>query len=404
MRTGMGGQVAIGLLAVFGVAIAPAMGGSLVPPGAPGPTMKTLDQVESRIPISVASLPLRVTSKGSYYLTGDVAWNSTNQYAIIITASNVTIDLNGYALVGPGKTQGTTGGGILASNTAGLVVVRNGTVSDWCEWGVRLDGNDSVVSDVSSAANGSGGIRVGTGGIVRNCVGSRNGSSDSITAAYGIYVSSRGLAENNTCNENIGTSGYGIYAGASCNVSKNVCNLNGGTTSWGAGINSGDHCLVADNVCDDNTAGGSGSNGAGIYSSGSYATFRGNSCYSNDGGDGGFGYGIYSQWDCLIEGNTCIYNGSLIGRTQCQIYAHGRCTVRNNYCKSSASGTRYGIWLQTQDAVVINNVVRGCLSGSIYVNSTCSGVLYGGNLMQNAIVNLGSGTTNAVVGGANIVF
>jgi len=38
--------------------------GSLTPPGAPAPTMKSLDQIEPRTPIS--SLPFTISSSGSY--------------------------------------------------------------------------------------------------------------------------------------------------------------------------------------------------------------------------------------------------------------------------------------------------------------------------------------------------
>jgi hypothetical protein len=41
--------------------------GSLTPPGAPAPAMKTLAQIEPRTPI--ASAPFTISAPGSYYLT-----------------------------------------------------------------------------------------------------------------------------------------------------------------------------------------------------------------------------------------------------------------------------------------------------------------------------------------------
>lgn len=69
--------------------------GSLTPPGAPAPTMKSLDQIESRIPIS--AIPLIITNSGSYYLTTNVmaAWNG---YGILILTNDVTLDLNGFSI------------------------------------------------------------------------------------------------------------------------------------------------------------------------------------------------------------------------------------------------------------------------------------------------------------------
>src|SRR5215469_2970325 len=69
--------------------------GVLTPPGAPGPTMKTLAQIEPRIPISTAT---NISNPGSYYLTTNL--NVPSGSGITISANNVTLDLNGFALTG----------------------------------------------------------------------------------------------------------------------------------------------------------------------------------------------------------------------------------------------------------------------------------------------------------------
>ena len=68
--------------------------GPLNPPGAPVPTMKSLDQIEARTPIS--AVPYPIGAPGSYYLTQNLSLNAGD--AIVITSGNVTLDLNGYSI------------------------------------------------------------------------------------------------------------------------------------------------------------------------------------------------------------------------------------------------------------------------------------------------------------------
>src|SRR5438445_10077681 len=71
--------------------------GPLTPPGAPAPTMKTLDQIEPRTPIS--SVPFTISQAGSYYLTKNLT-GTASQDGITIAADNVTLDLMGFSLNG----------------------------------------------------------------------------------------------------------------------------------------------------------------------------------------------------------------------------------------------------------------------------------------------------------------
>ena len=82
--------------------------GSLTPPGPPAPSMKTLAQIEPRTPIS--SLPFTINQSGSYYVTTNLIGVS-GQNGIIVQTRNVTIDLNGFGILGPNSCVGGVPGG-----------------------------------------------------------------------------------------------------------------------------------------------------------------------------------------------------------------------------------------------------------------------------------------------------
>src|SRR5262245_832215 len=99
-------KTSIALVVVFGLLLTEITTdlfaqGNLTPPGPPGPTFKTLGQIETglerRRPIS--SLPYLISEPGSYYMTTNLTGVTTNN-GIIISNSNVSLDLNGFTLSG----------------------------------------------------------------------------------------------------------------------------------------------------------------------------------------------------------------------------------------------------------------------------------------------------------------
>jgi len=76
---------ALAFLSAFSFQLSAFSQGPLTPPGAPTPSMKSLDQIEARTAIS--SAPFYITSSGSYYLTQNLTVASGN--AITIAAGDV---------------------------------------------------------------------------------------------------------------------------------------------------------------------------------------------------------------------------------------------------------------------------------------------------------------------------
>ena len=222
----------VALLLVTGYAAAQ---GSLTPPGAPGATMKTLQQVEPRTPIS--SAPYTISQPGSYYLTTNL---TSTHHGVVITASGVTLDLMGFTLSGD---RGRSDYGVFlegATNSAiRNVVVRNGIVRNFGD-GVRAEyAQDSRFERLITTANSDFGVFL-TGGLGGQCDG--NTLADCTISGNGdfgvfLYGGIGGQCDGNTiANCTIrGNVDRGIYMGyANGNrVEGNHITGQTGTTTYG---------------------------------------------------------------------------------------------------------------------------------------------------------------------------
>ena len=126
--------------------------GSLTPPGAPATTMRTLDQIEPRTPIS--SLPFTISTPGIYYLTKNI---TTAGNGIVINANDVVLDLGGFTIVGD---RGVADTGVDIT-TQTNVTIRNGTVRNFGT-GVNVGAASSkaLVEDLLLTENNGNGLEV----------------------------------------------------------------------------------------------------------------------------------------------------------------------------------------------------------------------------------------------------
>lgn len=130
--------------------------GSLTPPGAPAPTMKTLDQVEPRTPISV--LPCVITNSGSYYVASNLT-GAAGTNGITVVANDVTIDLRGFTLAGvPGSLAGVK---VVGARTN--LTVENGIIRNWGNDGVGVEGSlrGGRFSRLTVSTNSGAGLEAG---------------------------------------------------------------------------------------------------------------------------------------------------------------------------------------------------------------------------------------------------
>jgi hypothetical protein len=298
--------------------------GSLTPPGAPAPTMKTLDQIEARTPIS--SAPFTISAPGSYYLTQNLTVNNGN--AITISASDVSLDLNGFSISSTAASP--NGSAIEIGSGLRNISVFNGSINSGVTYsggtysgpgflyGIRYTGTSpetTRVSHVSVAGVLSDGINIerntttvesctvnvaGGNGIVARTISNSAARFCGLSAIYAYTAENCSGVSTSTSN------GYGIYAFLTA------------TNCWGTG----DIGVYTDAAT--NCTGFAGGSNVGVD------TFTATGCYGSSlNGDGLFAYAA----------NNCY------GTSSTGIGLHAF-TASNCFGTSAGStpGSSYGIW------------------------------------------------------------
>lgn len=228
-----------------------------------------------RVGTAINTLPFTITSAGSYYLGNNL---TTETDGIIVNADDVTIDLMGFCITGPGKVTSVNYHGVEVSAARTNVEVRNGTIKSFggggieapatssniralgvrvsnTNYGIRLHGKNHQVLNCSVIGNNTG-IHVETGSLIKGNQVYNNSES-------GISVDWSNLIVGNVIEGN----GRGINISSGSSVIDNVLHLNGDYGIYGFsynriignniigssedGIHVIDHCIIMNNAVDD---------------------------------------------------------------------------------------------------------------------------------------------------------
>lgn len=239
------------------------------PPGPIAPTMKTLTEIRPSTAISAENTPGDATSKyvitspGSYYLTKNeaVLFLQGQQVGIRVEANNVSIDLNGFRLVG---TAGTSAG-IEVITGVHAVRVHNGTITSF-EKGIQTTTSTEglVVRRVRVRDCTSHAITAGLRATVDRCLITDNGgdgirilsgevSGSRIISNGGVGIEGAAfIAENNIVYQN-GENGIESTSGSL--ISRNLVVQNGSLGSHAGILLTSERNRVEENHCALNTVG-----------------------------------------------------------------------------------------------------------------------------------------------------
>ncbi len=169
--------------------------------------------------------PVTLSRSGSYILTSNLILTSdliigNNTTGIFVRADNVTIDLNGFAIIGPGFPgigRGVEAEFVFNRITFSNTTVVNGTIEGVGDTGVRL-ADSARVENVRVTGAGLAGIDVSSGSTVTGNTVVDNGD-------FGISAGSGSMVTGNTAS---GNGQQGLLLGSSSGYGNNVLTENNG--------------------------------------------------------------------------------------------------------------------------------------------------------------------------------
>lgn len=301
----------------------------------------------------IETFPIIIDRPGSYVLTSDIQVSDTAANGIEIQESDVTLDLGGFRLLGPGSE--TTGNGIYMYGKRNVEIC-NGTVQGFglngiCEAGENGDGHRII--NVQAISNGGDGISLKLSetkcsDLVKDCDASENKNC-------GINVGGGAVIIENVC---YGNESHGISADGGARITGNTIRRNKecGISCYG-GLITGNVIVVSDKS------------------------------------------GIKCQ-TAIITGNLVGYNNQSGSQDHAGIHVQGTCLVKSNKVQG---GHTYSICVSGEGNVIEANLVALCTGTGIHFSS--SNNFYANNRSTGNTTNYaGSLPTGSGDGGGNVEF
>jgi hypothetical protein len=370
--------------------------GSLTPPGAPAPTMKTLDQLDAKLEkrTAITNLPFTISVPGSYFLATNL---SSSANGIIISASSVTLDLNGFELAGSAGSIV----GVRVNGSQANICVRNGTVRGWNSDGLNLsNATQVIVSDLRVSGNLGNGLVTGTAAVINTCVSVQNALEGIVTGDAAnirgcvVYHNNVGIRCGNGCQVRDSVTFSNFNYGIDLGVNGTVVDC---TSSRDFGILTGSGSLVSGCASLDSRLQGI------IVGDGSIVR----DCRSNGTRDSSIGDGIDTGLDCLVKDCITVSNAlngiNVFGRSRvigCYSSLNGRAVssagifVGNQGGASQIDGNQvcnnngYGIYSFSGGDLIVRNSASGNSTNYFPASGANFGPVQSASNVTNAWGNL----------------